>query len=298
MTESEYSQFLFEKHDPNKFNKYEEIKYLRGFRLPNDKNSTIYLLDDDGGWCDINGCYYNLEGEPSGWIILSRDGKKFMKFSMNSEFVYEKPNLYYSNKSFNIILQKQQDQQKQQPQIEFKKQQQNQPNQENQKKQENKKKDKQKVNDGEKVKYNQEKVKDQIQSEKEEQSDLYIEKIDKQLSNEISNSKVDQKNDQEKESNKQKDRQKKDKRNKNKKKEDNQNNGESKKYYILNINENTLIKEQFIKCLIEEYKIKEDEILEYNENILKLVQEKDAIKLYRLNQKDQTDKVQKFIVST
>lgn len=26
-------------------------------------------------WADSNGCYYNADGEPAGWIILSADKK-------------------------------------------------------------------------------------------------------------------------------------------------------------------------------------------------------------------------------
>ncbi|CAD8048338.1 unnamed protein product [Paramecium sonneborni] len=288
MTESDFSQFLFEQHDPKKFYKYEEIKNHKGFRLPNEKESTIYLQDDDGGWCDLNGCYYNSEGQPSGWIVLSKDGKKYMKFNMNTCLIQENQNIYYSNNSYDAAISEQylkqyrknqeQQQQQQKNQKEFRKQQNR--NQDPNKKQQNKN-DEQQVLDCEKVKSVKEKAKGQAQIYNEE-------KI-----NQKDNPKKDQTDKQQNQRNMKKNN----KKNK-QKKDENQNNSELNKYYILNINENALSKDQFIKYLIEEYKIKEKDILEYNEENIKLAQEKDAITLYRINQKEQVNKVQKFIVST
>ncbi|CAD8050132.1 unnamed protein product [Paramecium primaurelia] len=311
MSEQDYSQFLFEKHDQDKFDKYEELVDCKGFKLPNDKNQTKYLLDEDEGWCDLNGCYYNSLGQPSGWIILSKDGKKYMRFNQNREFIEEQENKYYQNEQFNVthLVQNQQkqknlndqeqQQQKQQSKQENRKQQ-NQSNQSNQKNQDNQRKqkyNKQKDQEHEKAKIQDISEKDQEQDQEE---DLYVEKIDQQLPKEPKNTNDDPKtNDQEGRQRNQRDRKQNDRNRKKQNKDDqNNNNQESKKYYILNINENSLSKEDFIKFLIEECKIKEKSIIEYNENILKLALEKDAIKLYRLNRKQQTDKVQKFIVST
>ncbi|CAK90833.1 unnamed protein product (macronuclear) [Paramecium tetraurelia] len=319
MSEEEYSQFLFEKHDLSKFNRYEELIDFRGFRLPDDKNKTIYLLDENGGWCDLNGCYYNENCQPSGWIVLSKDGKKFMRFNLNTEFIEEQQNIYYSNQQFDATRLEQNQQkhknknnneqeqqlnqkQKQRPKQENRKQQ-NQSNQSNQTNQEPQKKQnqhKQKDQDREKAQNQVHSEKTKEQEQQEQEDELYVEKKDQQLTNEVNNTSDDPKtNDRDANQRNQRDRKYNNKNRKNQKKDNqNQDNNESKKYYILNINDNTLSKEDFIKHLIEECKIKQENIIDYNENILKLAQDKDAIKLYRLNKKQQTDQAQKFIVST
>ncbi|CAD8141771.1 unnamed protein product [Paramecium octaurelia] len=302
MSEEEYSQFLFEKHDLNKFNRYEELNDFKGFRLPDDKNKTIYLLDQDGGWCDLNGCYYNQDGQPSGWIILNKDGKKFMRFNLSTEFIEEQENIYYSNQSFDATKQEQNQQKhnnnNQRPKQENRKKY-NQSNQSNQNPQKKQYQHKQKDQDGEKTnnQANLEKTKEQQEDEEEE---LYVQKKDQQQPNRVNNTSDNSKNnDRDGNQRNQRDRKYNNKNQKNQKKNDqNQDNNEIKKYYILNINDNTLNKEDFVKYLIEECKIKQENIIDYDEKILKLAQDKDAIKLYRLNKKQQTDQVQKFIVST
>ncbi|CAD8136474.1 unnamed protein product [Paramecium pentaurelia] len=281
MAELEYPQFLFEKHNENKFYKYEEIQNHKGFRLPDQQNDTIYLLDQDGGWCDLNGCYYNSQSQPSGWILLSKDGKKYIKFNMDADFITEQPNIYYSNLTFDAAHSQQYKQLHQN----------NNKDQfiENQQQEDHQKKLKEYKSNQKEIKGKKDKI--YVTSEKA--------KDKKQIENQIQNNKCVEKTDNQVELlRNNRDKKKNDRRSKNNKKDDqNQNNNQTKKYYILNIEENTLSNEDFIKYLIEESKIKKEFIIDYNENILKLVQEKDAIKLYRVNKKEQINKVQKFIVS-
>lgn len=49
MSEPEFSAFIFEAHDPDKFHKYIEIPHINGFSLPTDPNGKVYLLDKQNG---------------------------------------------------------------------------------------------------------------------------------------------------------------------------------------------------------------------------------------------------------
>ncbi|CAD8052020.1 unnamed protein product [Paramecium sonneborni] len=58
------------KHQPEKFSEYIELKdendKVIGFLV----NEQQYFFDEDGGWRDENGCYYDKEGQPAGWFVL------------------------------------------------------------------------------------------------------------------------------------------------------------------------------------------------------------------------------------
>ncbi|CAK55955.1 unnamed protein product (macronuclear) [Paramecium tetraurelia] len=251
-----------------------------------------------------DGCYYDSQGQPSGWIALSKDGKKYMKFNMNSDLLIESSNIYYSNHTFDAAHSEQYQQlyqsnnkkqlkENQQPEVQCRKQQ----DQENKNQQQNLKgyKDKQKVteNQNDKMDNATENVKEQQQTKNQLQEKG--EKFENEIQQFRNRGNKEQKNIKNSKNNK---NNKNIKNNKNSNR-DNQNskNNETQKYYSLDIQENTLSNEDFVKQLIEVYKIKKDCIIEFNEKILKLVSEKDAVKLYRANKKEQNDKVQKFIVS-
>lgn len=41
---------MFEVHNPDKFIDYAEVKTVKGFSLPCEEHSKIYLLDDNDGY--------------------------------------------------------------------------------------------------------------------------------------------------------------------------------------------------------------------------------------------------------
>lgn len=67
MSKPEFSMYIFEVHQPQKFSTYTEIQHIKGFSLPSEQDKLIYLLDDQDGyynkfkyrWSDYNGCYYD-----------------------------------------------------------------------------------------------------------------------------------------------------------------------------------------------------------------------------------------------
>lgn len=61
----------FPKHNPDKFVTYTELSG-GGFILPPEKE--LYLIDESGGFADLDGCYYDTNGDPSGWIVLKNEG--------------------------------------------------------------------------------------------------------------------------------------------------------------------------------------------------------------------------------
>lgn len=56
----------FVRHNPEKFQNYTNTK--NGFLL--DYQPFLYRYDDDGGWADINGCYYDSNANPAGWVFV------------------------------------------------------------------------------------------------------------------------------------------------------------------------------------------------------------------------------------
>ncbi|CAK55775.1 unnamed protein product (macronuclear) [Paramecium tetraurelia] len=58
------------KHQPEKFSQYKDLKdeqdNVIGFLVDDQQ----YFFNEDGGWIDYNGCYYDKEGQPAGWFVL------------------------------------------------------------------------------------------------------------------------------------------------------------------------------------------------------------------------------------
>lgn len=46
MSKPEFSMYIFEVHQPQKFSTYTEIQHIKGFSLPSEQDKLIYLLDD------------------------------------------------------------------------------------------------------------------------------------------------------------------------------------------------------------------------------------------------------------
>ncbi|KAM3129320.1 hypothetical protein pb186bvf_018607 [Paramecium bursaria] len=60
----------FPKHNPEKFENYIEVKDNDGKVIGFTINDVYYVFDENQGWRDENGCYYNKDGEAAGWFVL------------------------------------------------------------------------------------------------------------------------------------------------------------------------------------------------------------------------------------
>ncbi|CAK62073.1 unnamed protein product (macronuclear) [Paramecium tetraurelia] len=79
----------FPKHDQSKFQCYNEVK--NGFYLNNPND--VYYFDENEGWADYNGCYYDKNGCPAGWVFVSQG--KYTRYNMNYEEINNENNKYY-----------------------------------------------------------------------------------------------------------------------------------------------------------------------------------------------------------
>lgn len=54
-------------------------------------------------FADLNGCYYNNDACPVGWIVLENNYKTYERYDMEYNFVESGENRYYTNdyKKFN-----------------------------------------------------------------------------------------------------------------------------------------------------------------------------------------------------
>ncbi|CAD8133937.1 unnamed protein product [Paramecium octaurelia] len=84
----------FPEHNPFKFQYYSEVK--NGFYLENP--NEVYILDKVDGWADFNGCYYQKDGNPAGWVFVSEG--KYTKYDMNKRIMETGRNIYYPETIF------------------------------------------------------------------------------------------------------------------------------------------------------------------------------------------------------
>ncbi|CAD8053695.1 unnamed protein product [Paramecium primaurelia] len=89
----------FPQHNPFKFLYYNEVK--NGFYL--DNPNELYIFDEAEGWADQNGCYYQKDGAPAGWVFVSQG--KFTRYDMNQRKVETGKNIYYPETIFDEEMQ-------------------------------------------------------------------------------------------------------------------------------------------------------------------------------------------------
>ncbi|CAK71021.1 unnamed protein product (macronuclear) [Paramecium tetraurelia] len=80
---------IFPEHNPLKFQYYSEVK--NGFYLQNP--NEIYILDKAEGWADFNGCYYQRDGHPAGWVFVNQG--EYTRYGMNKRIMETGRNIYY-----------------------------------------------------------------------------------------------------------------------------------------------------------------------------------------------------------
>ncbi|CAD8200428.1 unnamed protein product [Paramecium pentaurelia] len=77
---------MFVPHKPWYFEKYIDFFDHDGTLLGFEIEDQIYFYDQHGGWADQQGCYYNSNCQPDGWLLP--DGKEeILHYNQNKEFI-------------------------------------------------------------------------------------------------------------------------------------------------------------------------------------------------------------------